>query len=116
MNVHSGTQARVTFSIMNRNDVATFGKPIFLFLALKKVFHALLLYFLKIFNHVHTITSSVTSIQTVKIFTGHIIAFVTGFDFVSPQIFASSLNETVFVSRKTARTMRYFTLFLRDAP
>jgi len=107
MNVHSGMQARVTFAIMNRNNIATFGTPIFLFFAFKKLFHALLLYFPKILNHAHTITSSVTPIQTIKIFTGHNIVFMTGFDFVSPQFFASSLNETVFVSRKTARTMRH---------
>ena len=116
MNTHSGMQAHVTFAIMNRNNIATFGTPIFLFLAFKKLFHALLLYFPKILNHAHTITSSVTSVQTVKIFTGHILAFVTGFDFVSPQFFAASLKDTVFVARKTARTMRYFTFFFRDSP
>jgi len=75
MNIHSGMQARVTFAIMNRNNIATFGTPIFLFLAFKKLFYALLLYFPKIFNHAHTITSSVTSIQTIKVLTGHVIAF-----------------------------------------
>jgi len=101
---------------MNRNNIATFGTPIFLFLAFKKLFQALLLYFPKILNHAHTITPSVTSIQTIEIFTGHILAFVTGFDFVPPQFFAPTLNDTVFVSRKTTRTMRYFALFLRDPP
>jgi len=36
---------------------------------------------------------------------------MTGFDFVSPQFSASSLTDTVFVSRKTARTVTCFAFF-----
>jgi hypothetical protein len=116
MNIHSGLQAYIAFAIVNRNNIATFGAPMFLFLAFKKLFHALLLYFPQILNHAHTITSSVTVIQTVKVFTGHTVTFMTGFDFVSPQFSAASLKDTVFVSGKTARTMRHLALFLRDSP
>ena len=81
----------------------------------EKLFHALLPYFPKIFNHAHTITASVTPIQTVKGLTGHVVAFETGFYFFSPKFSAATFYEAVFVSGKTARTVRYFAFFLGDA-
>lgn len=107
--------AHVTFAIMNRNKIATFRTPIFIFLIFEEVFHALLPYFPKILNHAHTITASVTPIQTIKSLTGHVIAFETGFNFFSPKFSAATLYDAVFVSGKTAQTVRYFTFFLGDA-
>ena len=45
LNNHSGLQAHIAFAIMNRNNITTFGAPMFLFLAFKKLFHALPPYF-----------------------------------------------------------------------
>jgi len=103
----------IALYIMNRDHIPTFRASVLLPLNPQKLFCALLLYLFEVFNHAHIITLSVTSIQTIKILTGHIITFVTRIDFFLPEFSASSFNETVFVARKAPCAMGYFTSLLR---
>jgi hypothetical protein len=103
----------IALSIMNRDRIPAFRAFVFLPLNPQKLFCALLFYLCEVFNHAHVITLSVTSVQTIKILTGHIIAFITKIYFFLPEFSASSFNETVFVAGKTPCAMSYFTSLLR---
>ena len=93
--------ARITFSVMNRDNITAFSAFILLLLIPQKLFHAILLQFLEVFNHAHVVACSVTPIQTIKILARHIFTLETKFDFVLGEFFAAALDETVFVAGKT---------------
>jgi len=93
--------ARITFSVMNRDNITAFSAFILLLLIPQKLFHAFLFKFLEVFNHAHVVACSVTPIQTIKILAWHVLTFETELDFVLGEFFAASLDETVFVAGKT---------------
>jgi len=93
--------ARITFSVMNRDDIAAFSAFIFFLLILQKLFHAFFFQIFEVFNHAHVVACSVTPVQAIKVRAWHVVAFETEFDFVLGEFFAASLDEAVFVAGKT---------------
>jgi hypothetical protein len=107
--------ASITFSVMNRDYIAARSTLILLLLIFQKFLHTFLFEFLEVFNHAHVVAHSVTPVQMVKVFAGHVVALETEFDFVLGEFLAASLDVAVFASGKTTSTMGYFASFLEDS-